>query len=342
MLVNKLKDRWLRIIAVPLFSIFSTVIFYSDEWLIHNHSFAKCFGSSFLNTLILWYLNRHIVILLRAYFPSIKQTFSRVWRQVIFSTLLSIIGSLIITKFYDSINFWGNKASLNDYIYNIVVVLFFVYIAITIYELNFYFREWQDSVTETEQLKKANLQSQFDALKNQVSPHFLFNSLNTLSSLIEDNPDKAIKFVNQLSVVYRYLLQSNEKELSTLAEELAFLNAYFFLLKTRFDDGIFMKIDIDQKFQQFLIPPLTLQILVENSVKHNIVSVTKPLLITLTSSGENLLIVKNNFQKKTLLVTSNGLGLANIAAKYKLLNKPGLEIIENKNDFIVTLPLLLN
>ncbi len=342
MLVNKLKDRWLRIIAVPLFSILSTIIFYSDEWLIHNQSFAKCFGSSFLNTLVLWHLNRYIVILLRNYFPSIKQTFSRVWRQLIFSTLLSIIGSLLITKFYDSIHFWGNKVSMNDYIYNVVVVLFFVYIAITIYELNFYFREWQNSVSETEKLKKANLQSQFDALKNQVSPHFLFNSLNTLSALIEDNPVKAIKFVNQLSVVYRYLLQSNEKELSTLNEELAFLNAYFFLLKTRFEDGISMIIDIDEKFKHFLIPPLTLQILVENSVKHNIVSVSKPLLITITTGGDNLLIVKNNFQKKTMLVTSIGLGLANIAAKYKLLNKPGIDIIENPDDFIVTIPLLLN
>jgi sensor histidine kinase YesM len=342
MLVNKLKDRWLRIIAVPLFSILSTVIFYSDEWLIHNQSFAKCIGSAFLNTLILWYLNRYIVILLRAYFPSIKQTFSRVWRQLIFSTILSLIASLVITKFYDSINFWGRSATWNDYLYNIVVVLFFVYVAITIYELNFYFREWQNSLTETEQLKKANLQSQFDALKNQVSPHFLFNSLNTLSSLIEDDPNKAILFVNQLSLVYRYLLQSNEKELSTLFDELAFLKAYFFLLKTRFEDGISMQIEIDEKYMQFLIPPLTLQILVENAVKHNIISVSKPLLIKVTTEGENTLLVKNNLQKKTLNVISNGLGLANIAAKYKLLNKSGLEIVENTDDFIVSLPLLTN
>ena len=342
MQVNKVKDRWLQIIGIPLFALIGAIVFYSDEWLSQKQSFANCFVILFINAIVLWFCNQYCVNILRKKYPTIQQTISRVSLQIFLSTILSIFISIILTNLFVQINFGKQIVNFNDYLYNSIVVLIFVYIAIAIYELNFYFREWQSSTIETEKLTKANLQSQFDSLKNQVSPHFLFNSLNTLSSLIEDDQEKAIQFVNQLSKVYRYLLQNNEKELSTLHDELEFLNAYYFLLKTRFGEGITLDIDIKDKFKPYLLPPLTLQILVENAVKHNIVSVSKPLQINIEVKDENILFVRNNLQKKTLNVVSNGMGLTNISAKYKLLNKPGIEIIENEIEFIVSLPLLIN
>ncbi|CAN5622064.1 hypothetical protein BH11BAC2_BH11BAC2_14520 [soil metagenome] len=336
----KLNDRWLRIIGVPLFALVGTVIFYSDQWLSGKYSFSYCYLGAFIQTTIVWYVNRLVLIRLRQRFPTIRKTGARVWRQFIVSTILSVLISIIMSYYIDIREVWGQHLDWRDYIYNILVILIFVYLASGIYEITFYFGEWQRSVTEAEELKKANLQSQFDSLKSQVNPHFLFNSLNTLSSLIEEQPDQAVKFVNQLSIVYRYLLQSNEKELITLKEELDFLHAYFFLLKTRFAEGIILKIDIPDTYLNFLIPPLTLQILMENAVKHNVVAVSKPLFVALKVAGDNRLLFSNNYQKKTVHVVSNGMGLANIAAKYKLMNQPGIHIDETPQYFSISLPLL--
>ena len=166
--------------------------------------------------------------------------------------------------------------------------------------------------------------------------------MNTLSSLIEEDQTQAVQFVNELSRVYRYLLQSNDKELTTIKDEISFLNAYFFLLKTRFGEAIQMEINIAEDFMSYLIPPLTLQILVENAVKHNIVSLSKPLLIEVNFEESDQLSVSNNIQKKIVHVASNGLGLANISAKFKLLNQPEIIIDTNNNKFKVTLSLLKN
>jgi hypothetical protein len=337
---KSLNDRWLRIIGVPIFALLATVVFYSDQWLDGSSSFTKCYLVSLSNTFIFWQGNRQIVIFFRRVFPSIKETLKRVFYQLFSSTIFSLGISFLISYIFDLKLFWGYHYATNDYLYNGFVVLIFVYTAIAIYELTYYFSEWQESIKETEKLKKAQLQSQYDTLKSQISPHFLFNSLNTLSSLIEEDPKKGVEFVDQLSKVYRYLLQSNEKGLTTLREELEFLNAYFFLLKKRFDDGISLNIEINEQQQNLLIPPLTLQILVENAVKHNIVSIHKPLLISLSINNQNMVTVENNFQKKTVNVASMGMGLANISAKYRLLNDQEIEVQSNDDFFKVSVPLL--
>ncbi len=339
---NSLNDRWLRIIGVPVFALIATVIFYSDQWLDGSSTFTKCYLVALSDTFIFWQGNRQIVIFFRRVFPSIRETLKRVFYQLFSSTIFSLGVSLLVSYIYDIKLFWGYRYSTNDYLYNGFVVLIFVYIALAIYELTYYFSEWKKSIKETEKLKKAQLQSQYDTLKSQISPHFLFNSLNTLSSLIEEDPKKGVEFVDQLSKVYRYLLQSNEKSLTTLKEELEFLNAYFFLLKKRFDEGIALRIDIDDHHQNLLIPPLTLQILVENAVKHNIVSIHKPLLISLEINDQNMISVENNFQKKTTNVTSIGMGLANISAKYRLINNQKIEVQSNDEFFRVSVPLINN
>ena len=208
------------------------------------------------------------------------------------------------------------------------------------YELLIYMDAWQKANQETEQLKKANLISQLDSLKNQVKPHFLFNSLNTLTALVEKDAEQAVKFIAELSKVYRYLLQSNEKELISLANELQFTQAYFFLLQTRFGPGISLTVSQADAYADCLVPPLTLQMLVENAVKHNQVSISKPLHVCIDVPDGKWLRVTNNVQQKRVSVPTTGTGLANIATKYKLLNQPNVEVLAEPTRFTVKVPLI--
>ncbi|GAB4015822.1 sensor histidine kinase [Spirosoma koreense] len=179
------------------------------------------------------------------------------------------------------------------------------------------------------------------ALQAQLSPHFLFNSLNSLSVLIADEPSKAERFVDELSSVYRYLLQTNDRELTTLAAELKFLNSYYHLLKTRYGQGILLNVAIDSASQDYLLPPLTLQLLLENAVKHNVVSPNAPLTIQIFMKPPHGLIVRNNLQRKGVnRLTSTQKGLQNINMKYRLLNQPPLDIRESSEVFDVIVPLI--
>jgi sensor histidine kinase YesM len=341
-LISSLNDGWLRLLGIPSVAFVITFFFYSEEWIVKGHAFSFCYLTFLAVTTFIWYLNRFILLYFRRTYTSIDATGRRIAIQLFTSLIASAVLSLGISWLFDWSEYWGRSLFWQDYLYNLIVILIFVVTISGIYEAIFYFARWRFSVRETEELKKANLQSQFESLKNQVSPHFLFNSLNTLSSLIEENPETAIRFVNQLSKVYRYLLQSNEKELTTIKEELEFLDAYIFLLKTRFGDGLKMTKELPDEFLSTLIPPLTLQILIENAVKHNIVSASNPLHIEVKSCKEEQICVVNNKQKKTINVASNGLGLANIAAKYKLLNKPAIRIDDGATEFIVSLPIIKN
>jgi len=189
-------------------------------------------------------------------------------------------------------------------------------------------------------LQKENLQSQFDMLKNQVNPHFLFNSLNVLISLIKLDADLAEKFTEQLSKVYRYVLENKEKDLVTIETELDFLQSYIFLLKIRFNEKLQVKIDIANKYKEWKIIPLALQLLIENAIKHNTFSRKNPLEIKVFSDNNNLLNVRNNLQVRDTDYPSTGIGLKNITNRYELIsdNKPVFE--RSEEEFIAKIPLL--
>ena len=199
---------------------------------------------------------------------------------------------------------------------------------------------WKESQEEKEQLEQLTLQHEFDTLKSQVNPHFLFNCFNTLSSLISEDPERAEKFLDELSKVYRYLLKSNEDGLSTLKAELKFIQSYFELLKTRHGNAIQMQIEVDKKYEQYLIPSLSLQLVVENAVKHNTISKTQPLVIDIFTTAGHKLVVNNNLQRKALKAPSNRVGILNIRAKYELLDQPGFQVVEDKKNYTIVLPLL--
>ncbi|MBO0952598.1 sensor histidine kinase [Fibrella forsythiae] len=201
------------------------------------------------------------------------------------------------------------------------------------------FGQWQQSRQEVETLSKAQLQAQLDALRQQVNPHFLFNSLNSLISLIDEDPRQASTFAEELSTVYRYLLRSNDSILTSLASELEFIQSYYHLLKTRHGDALTLETQIQPGAEGYQLPPLTLQLLIENAVKHNVALPDQPLTISLTSNG-NQLIVSNNLQRKPQRVLSNGVGLSNILTRYQALGDLQPMIEDDGREFRVTLPLL--
>jgi LytS/YehU family sensor histidine kinase len=189
-------------------------------------------------------------------------------------------------------------------------------------------------------LKKDNIQAQFEVLKNQINPHFLFNSFSNLITLIEENRDEASHFVQKLSNVYRYVLLTRDSELTELSNEMDFIIQYLDLLSVRFGDNLKVEISIskDQKLKQ--VPPLTLQLLVENAIKHNIVSNKKPLSVKISTDENGSLVIRNNLQLKSSLQDSTGIGLKNIQNRYRYFTSLPVIINKNVKYFEVKVPLI--
>ena len=193
---------------------------------------------------------------------------------------------------------------------------------------------------ENETLKSEALQSQFESLKNQLSPHFLFNSLTALKTLINESPAVAQDYINNLSKALRYTLQSNEKQLVTLEEEMEFTQSYLFLIRMRYDTNFSANISIDEKYLSYLLPPLTIQTLVENAVKHNEVSKRKPLSITIKTTDKPGLVVLNSIQAKITGEDGTGIGLTNLTKQFQLLFDKEIIISNENNEFRVEIPLI--
>ncbi|WP_420147624.1 histidine kinase [Spirosoma sp.] len=191
-----------------------------------------------------------------------------------------------------------------------------------------------------QRLEQEKTEVHIRALQAQVNPHFLFNSLNSLSALIDDDAQQAGVFLDELSSVYRYLLRANAQSLTPLSDELAFIRSYCHLLQTRHGEALRVVWQVAPSFLNCQLPPLTLQLLVENAVKHNVILASRPLTISITTNDRGQLQVRNNVQRKIMRVASNGVGLANIWSKYQILNQPVPTLSEDNEQFVVTLPLI--
>jgi len=188
-------------------------------------------------------------------------------------------------------------------------------------------------------MEQENIHSKIEILKSEVNPHFLFNSLNNLISLIEENQAVAANYVQELSSVYLYVLRSKEKELVELSDEITFAKSYSFLLFRRFGNNLIFNLNIDDSYYKYYVPPLCMELLIENAVKHNVVTSSKPLTLDIFVEN-NYLIVKNNLQLKNIPEPSTKIGLQNIEKRYNYLSDKKVEIIKTKRDFIVKLPLI--
>ncbi|HEU4471861.1 MAG TPA: histidine kinase [Flavisolibacter sp.] len=306
-----------------------------DVWLF---SFPVIYIQGFVS----WYLHILVMHWLRIKFPDIRQTALRL-------TLLGAAHIMLISLTFISLFMAYDAFSFLDYELNEKKLVFALYagvgltmIATTMWEADYTMKQWKQSLAEKEKLQQLTIQHEFDTLKSQVNPHFLFNCFNTLSSLISEDRKQAEVFLDELSKVYRYLLRNNEDGLTTLQTEVRFIESYYRLLRTRHGEAVQVKIETDKKYDQYLLPSLSLQMLVENAVKHNVLSKNKPLTIDIFTTTGNKLVVSNNLQLRTVKGPSNKIGLDNIKAKYELLRSPGFQVLQDRKSFSVVLPLIWN
>jgi two-component system, LytTR family, sensor kinase len=228
-----------------------------------------------------------------------------------------------------------SKEAIMSFLFGTLFILFFNSILIM---RNFAY-SWRQSIVENEQLKQAKLHADYMALQNQLNPHFLFNSFSVLISEIQYNPESAVEFAQKMSDVYRYVLQQRNTTTTTLNSELNFMSDYHFLHKIRMGDALDLRMDIDPAQLNLELPPITLQVLVENAIKHNRATKKQPLNIQISSNANNEIIVTNNLNPKST-THSMGVGLENIVERYKLLTNKQVLVHNDEKYFSVALPLL--
>jgi len=341
------NDTLVMLIGIPLFSSLIPIIFFG--WRIGRPPYYPwlAYWPCLVITAIIWISCRFIMIWTRRRYAS----FALVKRRLVVQSLLilaaalltnNVIGLFLNDMCKDLIKLRQGQFTAKDAAINSnAATIFSTMLVCAIYESIYFMSELRKSVEEKEMLKRESLRAQLEALKTQVNPHFLFNNLNTLSAVIPDNPGQAIDFVQQLSKVYRHILEVKNEQSILLKEELEVLQAYAFLLKTRFGDNLDINIRVAAGELEQKIVPLSLQILMENAIKHNIVSSAKPLRIDVfTEQGR--LIVSNTLQKKNQASESTGIGLENIRNRYLLLGSRPIEVEEGPSCFTVSIPLMGN
>ena len=247
--------------------------------------------------------------------------------------LLRILIEVIINK--QSFGHFIREENISNYVVSIII---FFFISLFIHAFYFY-KSYQENKVKEQKIIAGTASAKFESLKNQIDPHFLFNSLNVLSSLIEENPENAQKFTTSLSKVYRYVLEQKDKELVSVEEELSFAKTYMNLLKMRFENSLFYELPDTIPDPDAKVVPLSLQLLLENTVKHNIASEQRPLHIRIYIENDYL-VIQNDYQKKEVLQGRQGVGLQNIYSRYGIITRRQVLVEQNEKTFTVKIPIL--
>ena len=333
-------NKYVEIVFV-WFAIAGTI---GRAWIIPDISWQKqvlLLGASFIVLNGIWVIHYMINEYLDRRLPFEKNIRWRLITQLlggwtIVKTIMFFSGMMLIHHVLPALAFSLNRLTL-------VTISMAIFLANVVISLGFIARQlfdrWQENAVRAAKLEKEKTQVQYDNLRNQLNPHFLFNSLSSLDSLIEDDPVLARQFLRQLSRVFRYVLQHKDKGVVSLEVEIDFINIYIALLKTRFDGAFNVVFDIAETAIDQGVVPVTLQVLLENAIKHNVISETHPLTISIAAS-ENYLTVENKIQRKGRVETSNGEGLKNLVNLYGFLSQEPVEIIDNSRQFAVKIPLL--
>lgn len=299
------------------------------------------FGYTTLYTCSIYFANAYIFVTLDRWFAEDRFSKKRLFIGFISSFVVTLLVIFLLHLFQalwiDQQNFSQFLAQerASNYIVSIVITLI---VTLSLYAFYFY-KAYQDSKVKEQKIIAGTANAKFESLKNQIDPHFLFNSLNVLSSLIEENPESAQKFTTSLSKIYRYVLEQKDKELVPLEEELSFAKTYMNLLKMRFENSLFYELPLGEMDPEAKVVPLSLQLLLENTVKHNVVSEQKPLNIKIYVDGDYL-AVENNFQKKEVLQDRKGVGLDNIASRYGIISQRKVLVQQTQDYFTVRIPIL--
>lgn len=333
-------DKWILIIGIATVGILIPAVssFLLDKSLLET---VGVVSSVLFNTTLLWFGCRFIIMKLWVLLPWQKNPIKHLLLEIGFVSIYTLIISLLIMAIVrisasdtlcQKYSFWENYLISNA----ISLTISFIH------EGLYFFDQWKKSYIRSEVLEKENLISQFETLKNQINPHFLFNSLNTLITLIEEDQNTAVEYTQKLSDFFRSILQTNNQSLIQLDEELEIIHTYFYLQQKRYGSNLQLVSIVPDQYLSTMIPPLCLQMLVENAIKHNIISTAQPLVVHLNITENNYLTVSNNLQARIEPQNQTGIGIQNVKNRYRFFTDKPVEIIRTSTHFTVALPLLIN
>ena len=336
----KLNDIGFRLILIPVFGITIPVI---TGMVDHSQFNLWQIKLSYLYTIgiafIIWEGNRYLHFSLRSYFDWYNKPVQKIIAMLLTISFYTIPVSVLLLVGWYKI-FLDGKPDWNVVYTSTLIIMLCVIFISHVYETVFLVKEAETEKVQRAQIEKAKAEAQLEALKNQIDPHFIFNSLNTLSHLIEVKQEKAMQFNDNLADVYRYILHNKARDLVLLREEISFLDDYFSLLKIRFENAVQMHVHLQgDALDTFLIPPISLQVLLENAVKHNEFSDKTPLIINIEMKDEEL-VIHNPVHRKNHRKATSKIGLQNLNERYKLTTSKSIVVEDNENYFTVSLPVL--
>mgnify|MGYP000914756697 CR=1 FL=1 len=331
-----LDDRWMMLIGIPLMGFVFPLVFFGQKLGHGLADYLPVWGFSAIFTGLTWGICRLIWMFIHDRIPDNEP------RRLLVTIPILLVVPPVFCRFLDILikNLPIHRPFEPSLFQSLTSGIFGIIMVVGIYEAIHFFNRFRTSELENERLRRTTTQAQLDGLRQQVNPHFLFNSLNTLATLIPEDPQKAVFFVEKLAKVYRYLLDLGDRSLVEFREEIAFTENYVYLLKERFGENFSVKINVPEEERGQKLPPLTLQILVENAVKHNVISSAKPLKIDVFAEKSGRIVVKNNLQPKNRLPDSPGMGLENIHARYAFFTEKKVDVLETQDEFVVLFPLI--
>lgn len=333
--------RFWFILALSAYTYLNTVLCEVYRYFHIGIEWYYAAGTIFLVTLGAWESGR----LLEPLFERLIQRRKNKIRTLGFFFLASTtLTTLITTGIVFLVSMVLHDHTVSETIVPLKLNLIYAWLASLLFHLlnaiKYYFTKYKSKWMEAEELKRISAQTELQLVKNQINPHFLFNNLNVLSALVMKNTDEANRFIEEFSKVYRYILNNHDKELVDVKTELDYIRPYIFLLEKRFAEGLQISVDVPPDQERFYIIPASLQMLIENAIKHNVVSKSHPLHIRVQASEDMRIVVSNNLQLRQSVDDSTRIGLNNIIKRYWLVS--GREVVVQKNEasFTVTLPLL--
>ncbi len=335
------RYRYLFIAVLALYTYINTLLCEVYYYFNIKIEWYVALGTIVVITLGIWEFNR---LMERWFTHKIQPQKNKIKTLGLFFVAGSIVTTVITIAVVFFVSMVLHNYSFKQTIIPLKLNLIYAWLANLLFHLLnaivFYFYEYKTKWKEAEELKRISAQAELQVIKSQINPHFLFNNLNVLSALVMQNNQEANKFIEEFSKVFRYILNNHDKELVELKTELDFIKPYIFLLQKRFSESLSVSVQIKEGYENCYIIPASLQMLIENAIKHNIVSKAKPLHIDVHINGNNTIVVSNNLQPRDSKEPSTKIGLNNICKRYMLVSGRSVDINQNNGAFTVSIPLL--
>lgn len=334
-------EKRIKCIGIILLT-FVTTFFLNSYSIFHKLDLVHDFIISAIGVTAVWLSIRYLVFIFRKILVGNKYFTIRLILQILASIVVAI-GIILLLYYIDNkiVDYGEQGCQISAFFIKQLALISMIYALLvnTIYESFYLFLKLSETAIENEKYKKETIEAQYQNLTSRLNPHFLFNSLNTLSTVVEEDPQKAVAYIQELSTVYRYVLNSQKNTWTDLPSEIKFTQSYIVLLKMRFEENLQIHLDICEKHIQYFILPLTLQLLIENAVKHNEISDEHVLYVKIYCKDDTI-VVENNKQKRNIIPSSTKEGLHNITERYRFLVNKEVIVEDNEKQFIVRIPLI--